>query len=451
MYNFEIMKINSIAIVGYGITGRAAIEYFTKIGTQKIHVYESNPESKFDAAILKGHRDAGAIFHFESNTAKNVTEYDMVMASPGCHLDIPIIAEAIKSGVRVCNDVSYFVNFWHEIGPVVGVTGSNGKSTTVSLIEHVLNSIGKKNILVGNIGNSPLPELLQKHAPRTVAIMELSSYQLELFQPEHFVDIGVIMNLTENHLDRYDGKMELYADAKLQMIDFDKTDLILVADDLGTQKYILPKVNKKKVTAISLSNLPPESEQFADPEGRALKGEHNLYNIAIVVEVLKKLDIEIDERVVRAIREYSGLEHRIEFVRELDGVTYINDSKSTSVDAMRVALEAHGDDKNIIMIVGGSDKGGSFTPLTDYFNKFVKSVVITTGYDTTVKKLQTLAEKNGIETVTADSLEEAVQLARARAVSGDTVLFSPGGGHVLHMENFMVVGKTFKNIVNNLS
>lgn len=451
MYNFEIMKINSIAIVGYGITGRAAIEYFTKIGANNIHVYDSNPESKFDSALLKSHRDSGAIFHFESNSCEDVNQYDMVMASPGCPLTTPIIRDAIKNGVRVCNDVSYFVNFWHEIGPVVGVTGSNGKSTTVSLIEHVLNSIGRKNILVGNIGNSPLPELLQKHAPGTVAIIELSSYQLELFQSEHYADIAVIMNLTENHLDRYDGKMDLYADAKLRIAHPDKTDLILVADDSGTQKYILPKVNKKKVTAISLSNLSVEAEQLADPETRRLKGEHNLYNIAIVIEVLKKLGVEINEAVLQAIREYSGLEHRIEFVRELDGVTYINDSKSTSVDAMRVALEAHGDDKNIVLIAGGSDKGGSFDPLTDYYNKSVKFVVITTGYDTTVKKVQDLAEKNGIETVTADSLDEAVRLARAKAVSGDTVLFSPGGGHVLHMENFMVVGKTFKNIVNNLS
>lgn len=445
------MKTDSIAIVGFGVTGKSAAEYFSKIGAKNIHVFDNQPESKFDAALIASHKKNGIIFHFETNEAEDIKMFDLVMASPGCPLTAPIIRDAIENKIPVYNDVSYFINFWHQIGPTVGITGSNGKSTTVSLLHYVLNKIGRENILVGNIGNSPLPELLEKHSPGAIAIFELSSYQLELFQPDNYADIAVIMNLTENHLDRYDGKMELYAEAKMRIANPNKTDLILVADDPGTQKYILPKVNKKQVTAISLSNLSAEAESLADPETRNLKGEHNLYNIAIVIEVLKKLNISIDDKVIDSIREYSGLEHRLEFVRELDGVKYINDSKSTSVDSMRVALEAHGADKNIILIAGGSDKGGSFMPLSDYFNKSVKFVVITTGYDSTVEKVQAVAEKNNIETVLADSLGDAVKLARGRATSGDTVLLSPGGGHVLHMENFEVVGRAFKNEVNKLS
>lgn len=445
------MKTDIIAIVGFGVTGKSSADYFSKIGAKNIHVFDNQPEIKFDSALIASYKKNGIIFHFETNEAEDIKMFDLVMASPGCPLTVPIIRDALKNKIPVYNDVSYFINFWRQIGPTVGITGSNGKSTTVSLLHYVLNKIGRENILVGNIGNSPLPELLKKHSPGAIAIFELSSYQLELFQPENYADIAVIMNLTENHLDRYGGKIELYAEAKMRVANLEKTDLILVTDDAGTRKYILPKTSADRVTTISLSDLAEETLQFVDAKNRKLKGDHNLYNIAIVIEVLRKLGITIDKNVASAISEYAGLEHRIEFVRSLDGVNYINDSKCTSVDAMRVALEAIGEDKNIVLIAGGSDKEGSFSPLSDHFNKFVKFVVIMTGYDSTIKKIKSLAEKNNIEAVLAGSMADAVKLARGRATPGDTVLLSPGGGKVLHMKNFEVVGTTFKNEVNKLS
>ncbi len=444
-------KYNKIAILGFGITGQSAIRYFSQIGVKEIHVFERQTEEAFSKNTLAGSfRLPGVDIHFGSDVIENISDFDMLMASPGIPLSHPSIQAALKNNVTVHNDITYFLKEWRKIGPIVGVTGSNGKSTTVSLLHHVLNTISRPNILVGNIGNSPLADLLKEHKPGTIVITELSSYQLELFKNDDYVDIAVITNLTENHLDRYEGKMQLYADAKMKIAHPDATELILVTDDAGTQKYILPKVNKKMVQAISLSDLSSEAQQFADPENRALKGEHNLYNIAMVVEVLKKLDIKIDAQVAEAIRTYAGLEHRLEFVRELDGVRYINDSKSTSADSMRVALEALGDQKNIVLLAGGSDKGGTFNSVSDHFNQYVKFIVTLDGYDSTVKKIRDTATKNGIETAHAMNMAEAVKIARDHAKTGDTVLLSPGGGHIFHLANFEVSGRTFKEEVNKL-
>ncbi len=445
------IKYNKIAILGFGITGQAAIRYFSQIGVKEIHVFERQAEEAFSKNILTGFfRLPGVTIHFGSDVIENISDFEMVMASPGCPITHPSIQAALKNNIMVHNDITYFLKEWRKIGPIVGVTGSNGKSTTVSLLHHVLNTIGQPNILVGNIGNSPLADLLREHQDGTIVISELSSYQLELFKNDDYVGIAVITNLTENHLDRYEGKMQLYADAKLKIAHPDKTNLILVADDAGTQKYILPKVNKKMVQAISLSDLSSEAQQFIDPTRRALKGEHNLYNIAMVVEVLKKLNIKIDSQIVEAIRTYAGLEHRLEFVRELNGVRYINDSKSTSADAMRVALEALGDHKNIVLLAGGSDKGGTFNSVSDHFNQYVKHVILLEGYESTLERIKKVADAHDIETSRVQNFYDVMQRVRAIATDGDVVLLSPGGGHVFHMKNFEEVGRAFKNAVNGL-
>lgn len=444
------MKYQNVAILGFGITGQAAARYFASVGATSIHVFDKKTANDFPPNLVSEFEGLGVILHLGTDTISDITVFDVLTVSPGCPLTHPLVQTARAHNIPVHNDVTLFLQQWRKIGPIVGVTGSNGKSTTVSLLHHVLRESGRSSILVGNIGNSPLLELLKTHAPGTIVIAELSSYQLELFSTQDYADIAVITNLTENHLDRYEGKMELYADAKIKIAHPDKSDLILVADDAGTQKYIMPKINKKKVTAVSLSNLLNEALQLADPKTRALKGEHNLYNIAIVIEVLKKLGITIDARIVDIMRTYKGLEHRIEFVHNVASVDYINDSKATSADSMRVALEAFGENKNIVLLAGGSDKGGTFDVVSDHFNQYVKFIVTLDGYDSTVKKIKDTASKNSIATAHAMNMAEAVKIARDHATAGDTVLLSPGGGHIFHLTNFEEAGRVFKQEVMKL-
>ncbi len=444
------MKYQKVAILGFGVTGQSAARYFSALDVPTVHVFDQKSATQFDAALIQEFKNSNVVLHFEHETVPDITLYDMLMVSSGVPITHPSIQAAFVARIPVFNDITYFLKEWRKIGPIVGVTGSNGKSTTVSLLHHVLNGLGKPNLLVGNIGNSPLAELRRDHVAGTIVIIELSSYQLELFSAEDYADIAVITNLTENHLDRYEGKMELYAQAKLRIAHPDKSDVIITADDRGTQQYIIPRLNPAKIIAVSLEQLSREATLCADPTQRHLKGEHNLYNIAIVIEVLRKLNIEITDTVLSLIREYRGLEHRIEFVRTHRGVTYVNDSKSTSVDAMRVALEAFGTQKNIILLAGGSDKGGSYSPVADYFNQYVKHIILLEGYESTLERIKKVADAHDVETSRATNFDDVMQRVRTIATDGDVVLLSPGGGHVLHMKNFEEVGRAFKNAVNGL-
>jgi UDP-N-acetylmuramoylalanine--D-glutamate ligase len=239
--------------------------------------------------------------------------------------------------------------------------------------------------------------------------------------------------------------MEEYVLAKLKIAG-PETKLITVTDDAGIQKYVLPKISQP--IGISLEEIPPELERFVSEENRALKGQHNLYNIAMALEVLKILNIN-DSRALDFIKNYAGLEHRIEFVREIDGVKYINDSKSTSPDATRVALEAFGDFKNIVLIAGGNDKKVSFEILHDPINQYVKFLVIF-NHDINQKFID-IAEKFEIPYAVPNDLAECISIAKQNASAGEIVLFSPGAASLGKFNNFEHRGQVFKTVVKNLN
>jgi UDP-N-acetylmuramoylalanine--D-glutamate ligase len=446
------MNLNKIAIWGFGVTGQAALKYFLHTkklnqSTMQIDVFDSRAKINFDETVLSIPLE-NVNFNFEQNEIENIEDYDLLLISPSVPENHPTILKARKKGITIHNDVSYFLSAWKKTGKKsVGVTGSNGKSTVVSLIHGALQSVGVKSILVGNIGESPLDYLLDYEngdLEIDTPILELSSYQLESFGENEFTDISVITNISPNHLDHHNNSMNEYVGAKLKIIG-STSEIITVTDDPGIQKYVLPNI--KKYIGISLENIDENLEQFTDESSRNLKGEHNLYNIAVVLEVLKKLNINLSD-TFGFIKNYSGLEHRIEFVREIDGIQYINDSKSTSPDATKVALEAFGDNKNIILIAGGSDKKVSFGVLGDYINKYVKLLLIL-DHDINDKLIK-LASNFDIENYIVSDLQEGIDLTKKHSKNGDIVLLSPGAASLGRFKNFEDRGKIFKEIVNNL-
>jgi len=455
-----------IGIVGFGVTGQAVAKFLISNGAE-VFVYENRQESDFDQVFLNKFQDAQ--FYFEQDDF-DPKSFDFIVVSPGLHPDSTIIQKANKQNIPIYNDLTLFIENWREVGPIIGVTGSNGKTTVVSLLYQCL-KLKKPTILGGNIGKSPLDLIDIKHKKGTLAVLEVSSGQLEMFREEHYLDICVITNLSSNHLDRYAGKMSKYAEVKTMGINLEKTKTIITIDDPYTLKYISPIIKRANLTFVSLETPFDQITNdgiytnndgqiiskkddlidvcFKNPETRELVGIHNLYNIAFVLAVLKEVGVKIDSSIVKVLREFRGLEHRIEKVIKKKGVTYINDSKSTSPEAIRVALIAVGENKNIVLIIGGRDKDMSFGFLRDVFIQKVKSLIIISG--NLDKKIIKLAQSaNNLEFKIVPSMEEAVILAKTKTTEGDIVLLSPGSSSTDIYKNFEERGRDFKGIVKKL-
>jgi UDP-N-acetylmuramoylalanine--D-glutamate ligase len=456
-----------VAVIGFGITGKSVAKFLMAKDTE-VHVYESKKQSDFPENEIKKFSDV--FFHFETNNF-NPKEYDYLVTSPGASLEIPPIKKAMALGVPVHNDLTLFIEAWRKIGKVVGVTGSNGKTTTVSLMYEALKKI-VPTIMGGNIGNSPLDLLDIKYPKDIVVVLEISSYQLELFKPEHYLDVCVLTNLSSNHLDRYGGSMTAYGAAKLMGIDKSKTKTIVCVDDPGTQKYILNQLKCDQVFVVSFetatdqitlpgiytdddSNLIFKKDLKSEPkiifdetDNRKLFGLHNLYNISFILLTIKLLNLEITKSVIKTIRNFTPLEHRLEKITEKNGVLFVNDSKSTSPDSIRVALESFGKNKNIILIAGGDDKDMSFDFLTDIFMEKLKSLVIIPGE--IAEKLKKVAKKAGTPFFEMSELSEATTFAAGKAEVGDVVLLSPGSYSRNYFKDYKDRGNKFKQYVKNI-
>ncbi|HRY31185.1 MAG TPA: UDP-N-acetylmuramoyl-L-alanine--D-glutamate ligase [Candidatus Paceibacterota bacterium] len=461
-------KNPKVAVIGFGVTGKSVARFLISRGIET-HVYESKRQQDFPETELK--KFSEAIFHFETNNF-DPKEYDYLVTSPGASLEIPPIQKALALNIPVHNDLTLFIEAWRKIGKIVGITGSNGKTTTASVLYEALKRL-TPTILAGNIGNSPLDLLDIHYSKDVVAVLEISSNQLDLFKPEHYLDIYVLTNLSSNHLDRYHGDMDEYALSKLRGINKTKTKTIICADDSGTQKHILKKLRCDDLFVISFKTSPEQATLpgiYLDPrqglmckmdarsrpkpvfnrsDERALLGLHNLYNISFVLLSIKLLGLEISAPAIKAIRNFTPLEHRVEKVCQKKGVLYVNDSKSTSPDSIRVALETVGQTKNVILIAGGDDKNMSFDFLTEVFSEKVKDLIILPG-EIAPKLKKVASSAKGVTVREVTTLAEATNLAAGKAVSGDVVLLSPGSYSRNYFKDYKERGAKFKEFVRDL-
>ncbi len=457
-----------VAVIGFGVTGKSVAKFLLSKDVD-VHVFDSKKRDSFDPVELQKFLDV--TFHFETNDF-DPTEYAYLVTSPGASLEISPIKKALALGVPVHNDLTLFIEAWRKIGKIVGVTGSNGKTTTVSLMYEALKKI-TPTILAGNIGNSPLDLLDIGYPKGVVAVLEISSYQLELFRPEHYLDVCVVTNLSSNHLDRYNGSMLEYGAAKLRGIDKKKTKTIVCADDPGTQKYLLNQIKCDQVFVVSFeiatdqiilpgiyidrnnalifkSNPKLDCDVIFDKiENRKLIGIHNLYNISFILLTIKLLDLEVNNSVINIIRSFDSLEHRLEKVTEKNGVVYVNDSKSTSPDSIRVALEALGNNKNIILIAGGDDKDMSFDYLAEFFSEKVKNLIIIPG-EISKKLIKAAKASENVPINETNNLAEATTFAAKIAEVGDVVLLSPGSYSKNYFKDYKDRGNKFKEFVRAL-
>jgi UDP-N-acetylmuramoylalanine--D-glutamate ligase len=285
------------------------------------------------------------------------------------------------------------------------------------------------------------------------------------------VEVAVIANLSSNHLDHYGGDFQKYADAKSNIAQSQRTKLIVNIDNEETNRYLGSKLKeyKNNLYPVSLKTDAAEASQdgaYSNAQGniyiqanhdiefdyiKGLKvfGQHNLYNVAMAILAFDLIGLEYNDRIEKAIRNFAGLEHRIEFVREIDGIKFINDSKSTTPASTGAAIESFGQDKNIILIMGGDDKDMNFKVLSPYLEQYVKCLVLIPG--SAQEKIINLSDLAEIKCELASGMSEAVLKAQDLAEAGDTVLLSPSSSSLNMFNNFEHRGTEFKKFVNELA
>lgn len=462
---------NKIAIIGCGISGMSVARYFLK-NNVVVDVFEDKKESDFNKESIQDliSHENFSIYFSDSYTQRDVSTYDFVMASPGVPLTHSIVKEAQDAGVEYMTDINIFLRIFkatYPKGTVISVTGSNGKSTTVSWLHAVLLAAHKDAYLGGNIGISPLDFFDHIKTDQPVIILETSSYQLEYIKESDYFDIACILNLSDNHLNRYSGKKELYAQAKLGGISPQYTDVILNFDDEYTQKYITPFLQTKNILGVQFEHVQNdrvitlENKSLVYTEGDTqevyvpnvqlmnLKGLHNIYNCAFICAILHLLEIKINEDILNAIYQFSGLIHRIQYVDTINTVIYINDSKSTSPDATKKALETLGTSKNIILISGGNDKDISYDSMKEMFDEYVQGLILLPGNANT--KLKELAQKTNVELLAeVQTMSEAVDIAVQSVSENGVVLLSPATDSHASFKSFEDRGNQFIQCVQNL-
>ena len=440
-------KGKRVTVVGLARSGIAAARALRDLGavvtvTDKKPVEQLTEQLK---ALGSGFVKVAAGGHPE----RVFMETDLIVLSPGVP-KIPPILEARRHGVKVIGELE--LAWLLSDSPFVGITGTNGKSTVTTLVGLMLEKSRKKVLVAGNIGNALTeePRLLRG---QDWIVAEISSFQLEdieTFRPA----VAAILNITQDHLDRYHDIAD-YGEVKANIFrNQTEQDFLVLNDDDPLVRPMAARAASRVIPFSRLRDLDHgacvkdgyivfKKERICRVDDMKIQGVHNLEN-ALAAAALS-LSAGADRRAVETVlKKFPGLEHRLEFVREKKGVTYINDSKGTNVGAVVKSVE--GFTKPVILIAGGLDKGSDFSPLYDLFRRKVKLLVlIGKAADKMAKALGT-----STETVFARTLEDGVRLAAAKAVSGDVVLLSPACASFDMFKDFEDRGRQFKKAVKAL-
>lgn len=379
-----------------------------------------------------------------------------IIKSPGIPNTAPLMQKIIAKGIHVVSEIEFAGRYTHA--KMICITGSNGKTTTTSLIYHILKSAGLNVGLGGNIGKSFARQVAEKQYDYYV--LELSSFQLEGVQ-DFKADIAVLLNITPDHLDRYDHTMQHYVDAKMRIIRNQKIGdaFIYWMDDPVVTKeieklkpevslYAFTHTNNARATAYSddkkMYIRTDENSFDMDLELLSLEGTHNLYNSMASGIVAKLLDIS-DESLRRSLADFKGVTHRLEKVAVVRGVQYINDSKATNVNSCWYALQSMR--TKVVLILGGTDKGNDYTEIEQLVRQKARALVYL-GKDNNT--LHAFFDDKVPQIVDARSMEEAVNVAYCLAEKGDTVLLSPCCASFDLFKNYEDRGEQFKECVRKL-
>jgi len=439
--------ISRVLIVGLGVTGLSVARFL-----HQNHIDFAVVDSRTNPPGLSGlHRispDAPVFLGGNENQAFDVATH--LVVSPGVPMSTPLIAKATDAGVIAYSDIDLFACVVK--GAVVGITGSNGKSTVTSLLGLMAQNAGLKVKTGGNLGPAAL-DLLDEDAPSHLYILELSSFQLERTSLLKLA-AGTILNISPDHMDRYpdigayiQSKQKIYTHCKVMVRNTDDT---LVADipSQGFDVLTFSLNNADVDFGVAMLNgdewIVVRGKQLIRADALRIKGRHNLSNVLAALALGHSVNLP-ETSMVAALQVFPGLPHRMQWVREFNGVVWINDSKATNIGACLAAL--NGLKGAVVLIVGGDGKGADFSPLRSAVKGKVRALVLI-GKDAPL--LESLLS-NDVACINARFLEQAVHVASGVAQLGDTVLLSPACASLDQFTDYQERGRVFERTVRNLS
>jgi len=441
-----------LLVVGLARTG-VVVSLFCAAYGARVTATDERPESALQDAAEKL-RAAGVSLELGAHRPETFVNQDLIIASPGVPAKMPLLELARNRGIPVWSEIELA---WRLMrGKLVAITGSNGKTTTTALVGHILQSAKIPVLIGGNIG-TPLLAKVEASSDSTVTVAEVSSFQLETieaFRP----DVGVLLNLTPDHIDRH-GSFEAYARAKQRLFEnmLDRDAAVLNADDPEVARrgpahaQTLWFSRQKRLAAGAFVR---GDEILFRREGTesvlmrrrdiSLRGEHNLENV-LAASAAAILAGAPADAIAAAVRTFPGVEHRLEYVAEIRGVAFYNDSKATNVDATLKAIDAF--PGSLFVILGGTDKGSPYTPLREPLRAKARlALVIGAAADKIRNELD-----GAVAIERAGTLDRAVTIAFERAKPGDTVLLAPACSSFDQFDNFEHRGRAFREIVARLA
>ena len=452
------LERKKVAIIGLGVSNMPLLKYMYE-RMAKVTVFDDREmddiPKDYLAEVMKYEFD----YEFGDDCLSKLKGFDVIFRSPSCMPTKKELVEAEHNGTFVTSEIEMLMKMCP--GTIIGITGSDGKTTTTSLIYEILKEKGYNCYLGGNIGE-PLFTKLHEMKEDDYIVLELSSFQLMNMKVSPH--ISVITNITPNHLNIH-SSYEEYIDAKKNIFKYQsKDDIVVLNYDNEITKECAKEAEGKVIFFSSKTKLEDgiilDGDIIKECTDRVrrhimnvkdinLRGRHNYENVCTAIAATKSL-VDLDTQIA-AIKKFKGVEHRLEFVREIDGVKWYNDSIGSSPTRTIAGINSY--DEDIVLIAGGYDKHLDYTPLAKPILDKVKTLIL---LGQTAEKIflavKEESEKQGkkIDTYMCESLEETVKLANKYAKKGDVVLFSPASASFDMFKNFDERGKKFKEIVNNL-
>ncbi len=448
--NINIMPGSKVAVVGLGVSGKAAFKFAQKQGA-KLYVSDLRKEEQFVKEEPWVVNSPEILWEAGAHTLEFLSQADVIIISPGVKLSSQLVGSLAEKKVPIVGELAFAESYINK--PVIAVTGTNGKTTVTTLIGELLKTSGKRVFVGGNIGTS-LFDYMSDPTDIDAVVLEVSSFQLES-AGEFAPDVAILLNISPDHLDRH-GTLEEYRDAKMKLFShMDKEGVIVVNGNDPNCRPLPENINAAVKffgagEAFSATTLEDSVEIVFDNvhetyglEKTLLHNSIGLANSAPSILAARLLGCTQDQ-IQKGLGLFSPLEHRMEFVDEVKGVKYYNDSKATNTGAVVAALhQLHGD---IVLIAGGRDKGDDYSLLKEsVIEKVEKVIVIGEASGLIASAL------NGVVDIShAVSMKEAVQFARDFAMSGSSVLLSPACASFDMFESYGHRGRVFKQAVENL-
>ncbi len=454
----KFLDSKKVAIIGMGVSNLPLLDYFYDKNA-KVTVFDKNTPS--DEIMEKINKYRYEVEIGEYNLSR-LNGFDIVFRSPSVLPTREELVTAANKGAIITSEIEMVL----KLAPckIIGVTGTEGKTTTTSIIYEILKSSGKNCFLGGNIGK-PIFTEIKNMKPEDIVVLELSSFQL--MEMEVSPDISVVTNMYPDHLNIHSSYEEYQQAKKNIFLHQNENGVVILNYDNEITRKFADEVKSNLVYFSSLQKLKNgyvydrkdetikryangKSENILKKQEIKLRGIHNYENICAALAATASI---VDEKSqIKAIKEFNGVEHRLEFVRELNGVKYYNDSIGTSPASTIAGLNAF--DENIILLAGGSDKGLDYTEIGETIAKKVR-VLLLTGptaekIENATKLAMNKAGKETVEIIHCKDLQEAVSTANEKAKSGEIVLMSPASASFDAFKNFIERGIKFKEFVNNL-